>query len=76
MNSPTLCGKNPLYIPQSGCSDCDEFDYRIGLIENWINTPITAEELEALTPLECYEPECADSRVCYGETCCMKVACE
>lgn len=76
MRKPTICGNNKVYVPSSGCTDCEDLAYRIDQIEDWINNPLTAEEIEALTPLECYEPPCADSRVCYGEACCMKVACE
>ena len=108
MKTPTLCGDNRIYLPENGCGDCAELEYRIGLLEDWkeqfvedgynalankpsINgvtvegdktsedyliTAISIEDLEELTPLECYEPPCADSRVCYGETCCAKVACE
>lgn len=75
MRKPTICGKNRINLPTSGCSDCDELEYRLGLIEDWINNPMTVAEIDALTPIDCYEPPCADSRVCYGEVCCAKVAC-
>lgn len=75
MRNPYICGKNRISIPTSGCSDCDALEYRISLIEAWMNNPLTTAEIEELTPLECYEPPCADSRVCYGTACCMIVAC-
>lgn len=43
--------------------------------ENYLITPISDYDIETLTPFDCYEPPCADSRVCYGEVCCAKVAC-
>lgn len=43
--------------------------------EQYLITPISAADLIALTPLECYEPPCRDSRACYGEACCMIVGC-
>lgn len=43
--------------------------------EDYLITPISAADIIALTPMECYVPPCADSRVCYGEVCCMVVAC-
>lgn len=76
MIRPTICGDNRVNLPTSGCSDCDELEYQIGQLERWVNNnALTTAEIIALTPIECYEPPCADSRVCYGETCCMKVAC-
>lgn len=44
--------------------------------EDYLITPISAEDIIALTPMECYVPACKDSRVCYGEVCCMIVDCE
>lgn len=44
--------------------------------EDYLITPITDADLIELTPFECYVPPCADSRVCYGETCCMIVGCD
>lgn len=108
MRNPTICGKNRINLPGSGCSECEDFEYRIHQLEvfqeniedngynalvnkptingvtvegnktseNYLIRPITSEEIEFLTPIECYEPPCADSRVCYGSACCMKVACE
>lgn len=76
MKKPILCGENRIYLPENGCGDCAELDYRISLLEDWVNSAYLSEnEIIALTPLECYEPPCADSRVCYGEVCCMKIAC-
>lgn len=75
MRNPILCGKNRANLPSSGCGDCAELNYRISQIEEWINNPLTAAEIEELTPMECYNPPCSDSRVCYGEACCMIVAC-
>lgn len=111
MNKPTLCGKNRITIPESGCSDCDQLEYQIQQlreeIENWIEqfeengynaltnkptingvtvegdktseeyliTAIPASVIVDNTPMVCYEPACADSRACYGEACCMVVAC-
>lgn len=60
MRKPTMCGSNRIYMPTSGCGDCNA---------------LSAEDIEALTPIECYEPPCRDSRVCYGEVCCMVVSC-
>lgn len=108
MRKPTICGSNRMYMPENGCSDCAELEYRIKQLEDWkeefveegynalankptINgvtvegdktseeyliTALSVEDIEALTPMECYEPPCADSRVCYGEACCMIVACD
>lgn len=107
MNKPTLCGKNRINLPTSGCSDCDQLEYQIGQINEWIEqfeedgynslankptingvtvegdktsedyliTPISDADIIALTPLECYVPACQDSRVCFGEACCMIVGC-
>lgn len=44
--------------------------------EDYLITPISAEDIIALTPMECFEPACRDSRACYGEACCMIVGCE
>lgn len=33
MRNPTICGKNRVNLPQSGCSDCEELEYRISQIE-------------------------------------------
>lgn len=41
--------------------------------EDYLITAITVADIETLTPIECYVPPCADSRACYGETCCMIV---
>ena len=71
-----MCGDNHIDLPQTGCSDCEELAYRIKQLEDWVDNPLSAEDIVELTPLECYEPPCADSRVCYGTTCCMKVGCE
>lgn len=108
MRTPSMCGDNRIYLPENGCGDCAELDYRISKLEDWkeqfvedgynalankpsINgvtvegsktseeyliTPISAEALEELTPMECYVPPCADSRACYGEVCCAIVGCE
>ena len=108
MVKPTMCGDNKIYLPENGCSDCSELDYRIGLLESWkeqfvsegynalankptINgvtvegnktseqyliTPLSEADLVALTPLECYNSPCEDSRACYGEACCMIVGCD
>lgn len=83
MRKPSLCGRNRVNLPESGCDECAQLEYRIeqledrvDAIEEWIMSPLTEEQIEALTPLECYVPECADSRVCYGEACCAIVACE
>lgn len=43
--------------------------------EDYLILPISAEDIIELTPIECYEPPCKDSRACYGEACCMIVAC-
>lgn len=60
MRNPTICGRNRINMPTSGCGSCDA---------------LTEEEIIALTPIECYEAPCSDSRVCYGQTCCMIVGC-
>lgn len=105
MRNPTICGKNRVNLPSSGCSDCDELAYRIDQLEEWkqqieeegydalTNKPtingvtvegdktseeyliigISESDIIDLTPIECYEPPCADSRACYGEACCMVV---
>lgn len=57
MRRPTMCGRNRIYLPNSGC-DCKA---------------LTTEDIEALTPIECYKPDCSDSRACYGTACCMIV---
>lgn len=44
--------------------------------EDYLITPISTADIETLTPMDCYIPPCADSRVCYGETCCMIVGCD
>lgn len=44
--------------------------------EDYLIRAISTIDVDALTLIECYEPPCADSRVCYGETCCMKVGCD
>lgn len=107
MRKPTLCGSNRINLPDSGCGDCEELEYRIKQLEDWkeefveegynalankptINgvtvegdktsedyliLPISDADIIALTPMECYVPACQDSRVCYGETCCMIVSC-
>lgn len=76
MKKPTLCGRNKVNLPESGCGDCAELEYRIGKLEEWVESGfMSAEDIIALTPIECYEPPCRDSRVCYGEACCMVVAC-
>lgn len=76
MRNPTLCGKNRLYIPESGCSDCDELAYRIDRLEERLNAfvPMTEEQIEALTPIECLEPEGASGIVCQGEAC-LSIVC-
>lgn len=33
MRKPTICGKNRINLPTSGCSDCEELEYRISQIE-------------------------------------------
>lgn len=33
MRNPTICGKNRINLPQSGCSDCEELEHRISQIE-------------------------------------------
>ena len=33
MRNPTICGKNRINLPESGCSECDELEYRISQIE-------------------------------------------
>lgn len=77
MRKPTICGNSKVYIPTSGCSDCDELEYRIGKLEDWVESAtISEEDIIALTPLECEERTCEDSRACYGEACCMIVGCE
>lgn len=43
--------------------------------EDYLISPISAEDLVELTPIECYVPPCQDSRACYGEACCMLVGC-
>lgn len=43
--------------------------------EDYLILPISVEDIISLTPIECYEPPCKDSRACYGEACCMIVAC-
>lgn len=107
MRNPTMCGKNRVNMPQSGCDDCAELEYRIDQISRWINefesegynaltnkptingvtvegdktseeyliTPISELDIIDLTPMDCYVPACRDSRACYGEACCMIVAC-
>lgn len=104
---PYLCGSNKINLPESGCSDCAELEYRIKQLEDWVAqfeedgynalankptingvtvegdktseeyliTAISADTIEELTPMDCYVPACQDSRTCYGETCCMLVAC-
>lgn len=75
MKKPTICGSNNVYIPESGCSECEEFAYRIEQLERWIeNNFLTEEEIIALTPIEC-ATDCQDSRACYGKACCMLVGC-
>lgn len=77
MRKPTICGSSKVYIPTSGCSDCDELEYRIGKLEEWVRSGFISEaDIIALTPIECETPSCEDSRACYGEVCCMKVGCE
>lgn len=108
MRKLTLCGRNRVKLPDSGCDGCTELENRIKELEDWkdefveegynalahkptINgvtvqgnktseqyliKAIPIEDIEALTPMECYEPPCADSRICRGETCCMIVACD
>lgn len=76
MNRPTICGNSRVYTPESDCSDCEEFAHEIEQINAWIDSPLGMDEIIALTPLECYIPPCADSRVCYGEVCCMVVGCD
>lgn len=43
--------------------------------EEYLITPISVADIIELTPMECYEPPCQDSRACFGEACCMIVAC-
>lgn len=33
MRNPTICGKNRINLPESGCSECDELEHRISQIE-------------------------------------------
>lgn len=107
MRNPTMCGKNRVNMPTSGCDDCTALEYRINELERWVATfeadgynalankptingvtvegdktstqyliaPITEADIISLTPMECYVPECADSRACFGEVCCMIVGC-
>ena len=107
MKKPTLCGNNRINMPESGCSDCDQLEYQIGQLQDWVHdfeeagynaltnkptingvtvegdktsedyliTPISEADLIELTPMDCYIPPCQDSRACYGEACCMRVAC-
>lgn len=76
MRKPKICGRNMVNMPESGCGDCGEILYDVEQLQNWVEGAyLTTADIVALTPLECYEPPCADSRVCYGEVCCMKVAC-
>lgn len=32
---PHLCGSNKMKLPESGCSDCAELEYRIKQLEDW-----------------------------------------
>lgn len=32
---PHICGTNRTHIPESGCSDCAELEYRIKQLEDW-----------------------------------------
>lgn len=41
--------------------------------EDYFITAIAIADIETLTPMECYVPPCADSRVDYGEVDCMIV---
>lgn len=72
---PHICGKNRTNLPTSGCSDCSELAYRLDKIEEWLENPIDDELLDALTPLECYQPPCGDAIVCQAKTCCDMVVC-
>ena len=72
---PHICGKNMVNLPTSGCSDCAELEYRIKQLEDWVADPIDTETLESLTPLECYEPPCAEPIVCQTTVCCAKAGC-
>lgn len=76
MRKPTMCGNNRLHVPESGCGDCAELEYRIKQIEDWINNPLTAADIEELTPIECFEPPGSDSRTCVGTACQMIVGCD
>lgn len=38
MNKPTICGSNRMYLPESGCSDCDALQHQIDQIKEWIQT--------------------------------------
>ena len=44
--------------------------------EDYLITAISDADIETLTPIECYEPPCSDSRACYGEACCAIVGCD
>ena len=37
MRKPTICGKNRVNMPESGCTDCEELEYRINQLEEWKN---------------------------------------
>ena len=43
--------------------------------EDYLITAISQADIITLTPMDCYDPPCSDSRACYGEACCMIVGC-
>ena len=43
--------------------------------EDYLIAPLSDEDIVDVTPIECYQPPCQDSRACYGEACCMLVGC-
>lgn len=36
MRKPTICGNNRVYVPDVGCTDCEELEVRIQALENRI----------------------------------------
>lgn len=40
MRRPKLCGRNTVYIPESGCDDCAQLEYRVAQLEEAINAQL------------------------------------
>ena len=76
----TLCGGNKIHMPESGCGDCEHLEYLINKLredfDEFVAGALTEDEIVALTPIECPQPEEDETTavVCEAEVC-LAVVC-